>query len=134
MTADPRFSTPFRKPINYSAWYWIVAGSTTQVYFSAAVAYVAVSDATYVAWLAVPGNIPAQIAVEQDLWDLLYSRGIALPAGAVASDAEKTRLLNGANLITLKILFNHENRIRTLNSQANLTFVQFLAIIKNTML
>lgn len=118
-----------RISFNPSNWYWIVAASTTQVYSSAAVAYVPVAEATYVAWLAA-GNVPTKIAVEQDLWDVLYSNGIALPNGATPSDAEKTILVNKMDTIAFRIMFNHENRIRTLASQPQVTAAQFIAAIK----
>ena len=38
-----------------SNWYWIVNGSTTQVYSSKAGDYVPVANATYVAWRAAGG-------------------------------------------------------------------------------
>ena len=41
-------------------WYWVVDGSTTQVWSSASFGYVAVSDSTYQAWLAA-GNAPTKI-------------------------------------------------------------------------
>jgi hypothetical protein len=117
-------------PFNPSAWYWIVAGSITQVYSSAAVAYVPVSDANYQAWVA-RGYAPTRIATEQDLWDVLIARGIAGPAGAAASDALKTQQVNGLDTVTLKILFNHENRIRALEGKQAITAAQFANAIKS---
>lgn len=37
---------------NINNWYWLVAGNTTQAYSSASASYVALTDATYLAWLA----------------------------------------------------------------------------------
>ena len=51
---------------NASNHYWIVGGSTTQVYSSASASYVAVADATYVAWLAA-GNLPTKISANDML-------------------------------------------------------------------
>jgi hypothetical protein len=46
-------------------------------------------------------------------------------------DAEKDGLVDDAAVSVIgKILFNHENRIRTLNSQAPVTAAQFKAAIK----
>jgi len=42
---------------NPSNWYWAVGGSASQVWASAAAAYVPTCDATYAAWLAA-GNAP----------------------------------------------------------------------------
>lgn len=53
-----------------ASWYWIVAGSTSQVYSSAAVAYIPVTDATYQAWLTA-GNFPTKIATAEELYEVL---------------------------------------------------------------
>lgn len=117
---------------NPSNWYWVVAGSTSQVYSSAAVAYVAPTDPIYLAWLA-KGNKPTRIAVEQDLFDLLFAAGVAIPASATASDSQKVAILNSVDRTLFKILFNHENRIRTLAGQAQITKAQFIAAVKSLM-
>src|ERR1041384_7196455 len=80
------------KVINYNPanWYWIVAGSTTQVYSSAAGAYVPVSNATYLSWKAA-GNTPTNIASEQDLIDVLVLAGLPAPSGTVPSDSVKNK-------------------------------------------
>ena len=61
---------------NYSPsnWYWIVGGSTTQVYSSAAAAYVPITDATYETWLAA-GNSPTKIDNETDLGGVFAAAG-----------------------------------------------------------
>lgn len=56
-------------------WYWIVGGSTTQVYSSLRNVYVPTSDADYQAWLAVNSGAP-NIASEADIW---YYVGDLLP-------------------------------------------------------
>lgn len=53
--------------------YWVVAGSTTQVYSSATNTYVPVTDATLSQWKAA-GNVPILIASEADLWTVLAQR------------------------------------------------------------
>jgi hypothetical protein len=85
------------KPANYnvSAWYWIVAGSTTQVWSSAAVAYVSVTDTTYLAWLAA-GYIPSHIGSEANLKRILTDAG--LPLGSLASPAQQATALLAAGL------------------------------------
>ncbi len=45
-------------------------------------------------------------------------------------DAEKQLVVDGMQKVILEILFNHENRIRTLNSQAAVTVAQFKNAIK----
>lgn len=52
---------------NPANWYWIVSGSTTQVYSSARNIYVGLTDPAYTAWLAA-GNSPSSIAQEADIW------------------------------------------------------------------
>ena len=47
--------------------YWIVAASTTQVYSSAAAAYVNIDDATYESWLAA-GGTPTKITANDMLF------------------------------------------------------------------
>jgi hypothetical protein len=68
---------------NPENWYWIVGGSTTQVYSSAAVAYVPVDNSTYQSWLA-GGNHPTRVATEQELFDVLYAVDLTTPAGGTA--------------------------------------------------
>jgi hypothetical protein len=58
-------------------WYWVLNGSTTQVYSSAGNTYVPVTDPTYSAWLAV-GNKPTNIASEALLWGVVSQ---AVPNG-----------------------------------------------------
>ena len=69
-------------------WYWVVNASTTQVYSSAAAAYVAVSDATYTAWLAA-GNQPTPIASEVLLAAVFAAQYPAgWPSAAVRAQAQ----------------------------------------------
>lgn len=56
---------------NVFNWYWIVDGSDTQVYSSAAGAKVSVTDSAYVAWLEA-GGVPTQI-VGNDLLKMQIS-------------------------------------------------------------
>ena len=74
---------------NVQNWYWVVGGSTTQVYSSAAVAYVPVSNSTYEAWLSA-GNLPTKIDTEDNLggvFELQYPAGWykKIPAMAAAA-------------------------------------------------
>ena len=64
-------------PYNPANWYWVVGGSTTQVYSSAEATYVAVTDTTYQAWLA-EGNAPTQIDTDAHLQVVLYRADIAI--------------------------------------------------------
>jgi hypothetical protein len=51
----------------YKDWYWIVGGSTTQVYSSLRNAYVPITDAAYVSWLGINKGAP-NILSENDIW------------------------------------------------------------------
>ena len=117
-------------PYNVAKWFWVVAGSTTQVYSSAAVDYVDTSNAAYQAWLS-RGNEPTAIATEQNLMDVLALANVPLPAGKSASDAVKQRFADNVNAVLLRILFNHENRIRSLQGQGQITLAQFKTAIRN---
>lgn len=57
-------------PYTVENWYWVVAGSVTHVYSSAAEDYVLVSDSTYLAWLAAGGE-PTPISTEALLYEVL---------------------------------------------------------------
>jgi hypothetical protein len=52
-------------------WYWVVGGSTSQVYASARAAYVDVTDTTYEAWLSA-GGFPTKIDTDSDLKLVLF--------------------------------------------------------------
>jgi hypothetical protein len=60
---------------NPANWYWIVNGSTTQVYSSASNTYVPPTDATYESWL-VQGNRPSRIVSEVELWGVVSTYGL----------------------------------------------------------
>lgn len=83
---------------NVKNWYWIVAGSTTEVYSSAAAEYVSVTDATYEAWLAA-GNIPTKIDSEESLQGVFSAQ---YPAGwpALAIQENAQTALNQGVIIT----------------------------------
>jgi hypothetical protein len=58
---------------NPANWYWIVAGSASQVWSSASCSYVPITDAAYTAWLAA-GMQPTMIASAGELHDVLMSQ------------------------------------------------------------
>lgn len=120
------------KPFNPRDWYWIVAGSTTQVYSSKAGNYVPVADPTYQAWLAA-GNTPSRIDTEANLGDVLSAYSLRPTPAAVLdgyTDSQATRLTIET---VAKVLFNHENRIRTLAGQPTVTAAQFKSFLKGLM-
>jgi len=117
-------------------WYWIVAGSATQVFSSKAKAYVPVANATYVAWLA-KGNMPTTIATEVALFKVLAEQAPeCLPDNAAGIEARRSNLIG--KLTTEKVgkvlataLFYHENRIRALEKKPAITKAQFIAALKD---
>lgn len=122
-----------------SNWYWIVAGSTTQVYSSKVGNYVPTTDATYQAWLAA-GSAPTKIATEASLGAVLAPSGPRPAASGVLDgykDAQSATIIAQA---IFKVLFNHENRLRAceralaLNGMpADLTAAQAKAAVKSLM-
>jgi hypothetical protein len=71
--------------MNYNplGWYWVVAGSTTQVFSSASGTYVSTSDSNYQSWLAA-GNFPTKIDTEANMIAVLATQA---PAAVVQSKA-----------------------------------------------
>jgi hypothetical protein len=118
--------------LNYSPnnHYWIVAGSPTQVYSSAGVGYVPVSDATYQSWLA-SGNTPTKIATEADLWDVLADADVPLPSGATSSDVQKDTEFSNIPTVLQKWAFAVDNRVRVLEGQPTRTAAQFRNYVKS---
>jgi hypothetical protein len=117
-------------------WYWIVAGSTTQVYSSASGTYVPVNDPTYLAWLNPEiGNVPRAIASEAALGQELALFSLRPQASAANvldayADSHATRLTAE---VAAKLFFNIVNEIRVLKGQSTLTAQQFKAYVKGLM-
>lgn len=116
-------------------WYWIVAGSTTQVFSSKAKAYVPVANATYQAWLD-SGYKPTNIASEALLWDVLAEQAPeCLPSTPTGADARQRRLIGRLDVeevgkVLATALFQHENRIRALEGKAPIPKAQFINALK----
>jgi len=120
-------------------WYWTVATNPTQVFSSVSGNYVPITDPTFVAWHA-DGTIPTAIDTEANLGAVLASAQLR-PVATNVLDGYTTSL--AASIIThavFKILFNHENRLRTIERQLvlngsppNLTAAQALAAVKALM-
>lgn len=108
-------------------WYWIVGGSSTQVYSSAAGDYAATTDSTYQAWLG-QGNKPTNIDTETNLGAVLapYHQR---PINANVLAAYQLAAASAVDIVLGKVLFNHENRIRTLAGQQQVTAQQFVTAV-----
>jgi hypothetical protein len=51
--------------------------------------------------------------------------------GAQLDDAQAAKAINNIDALHLKIAFNHENRVRALESKAPITLAQFKTAIRN---
>lgn len=122
-----------------AAWYWMVGGSTTQVYSSSTSDYVALGSSVYQQWIAA-GNRATVISDEISLGQVLAQYSLR-PAPAAVLDGYTSALASGIVVQAyFKVLFNHENRLRAceralgLNgSPPNLTLQQALAAVKALM-
>ncbi len=115
-------------PLNPSNWYWIVAGSVTQVYSSAAGDYVPVSNPSYLAWLAA-GKIPTKIDSEVNLGAVLAQYGLSSSAVNV-SDALKGSTFDNIPRAVQVWAFAVDNRVRVLEGQPTRTPAQFKTYVK----
>lgn len=111
-------------------WYWIVGGSSSQVYSSAVNNFVPVSDAAYSAWLAV-GNTPTKIDTIQNLADVLDAAGKSLPPSTQISDAQRQKLFDAVPRAVQLWAFDIDNRVRALEGQPARTPNQFRSYVKN---
>lgn len=68
-------------------WYWLVGDHPAGVYSSADGGYVALSQPTYLAWLAA-GNQPTHLDLEVNLWQVLYQQ---YPQGLPAAQLQQFR-------------------------------------------
>ena len=73
-----------------------------------------------------PVRLPDDIQVDQvvQVW------AAAVAKTAQELDADKDRVLDRYDILTFKVLFNHENRIRALEGQSARTAAQFRAALK----
>lgn len=120
------------KDYNPSDWYWVVAGSTTQVYSSVVGNYVPVTDPAFVAW-KTDGTSPTNIASEADLGEVLasvHARPVAANVLDIYQDTQARRLTLE---VVAKVLFNLVNEIRVLKGQQQITAQQFRTYLKGLM-
>lgn len=115
-------------------WYWFVGGDLTQVYSSAAAAYVPSRDPTFVAWVNA-GYTATRIDSEQELWDYLNGRVLnGTPPTATSTDAAKdARIADQLSEVIYQIAFSHENRIRVLEGLTTITQDAFYSRVKGLM-
>lgn len=105
-------------------WYWYVGGDQTQAYSSVSGVFVPSTDATFQAWLAA-GNLPTNIDTIVNLATVLANANAPRPTDATILAAWQTASISALDMVQFKALFNHENRIRTLENKATITAQQF---------
>lgn len=120
------------KPYNPENWYWIVGGSATQVYSSAAGNYVPVADPTYVAWKE-DGTVPTPILNEAELGEVLAPYNIRPVAAQVLDAYQDTQSRKLTLDVVAKVLFNLVNEVRVLKGQSQINATQFRAYLKGLM-
>lgn len=98
-------------------WFWIVGGDEARFYSSAERGYVQ--------------NLPqgagvTRIASEDELWDVLtdvFPEGIPVNNGP--ANRRRDRLISKVDQVVLRVMFNHENRLRNLESRPQINMQQF---------
>lgn len=117
-------------PFNIRNWYWIVGGDNSQAFSSAVKAFVPAANATYRAWLT-SGGFPTRISTLNDLLDVLVAQVPDLvPADAPSQSRLKDAQASALDKTMLRIIFNHENRIRALEAKAPLSQAQFITAVR----
>lgn len=112
-------------------WYWIIGGSTTQVYSSSRKAFVPQNDEIYLAWVARGNRAQAAIQTNAELWDLLATAcPDGLPADAGAQDVKNETQYNQIPVIVRKIIYDFDKRVRALEGQPERTANQFKQYVK----
>lgn len=110
-------------------WYWYVGGDTTRAFSSAIGDYVPSSDATFQAWLS-DGSSPTRIISESGLGEVLANASVR-PVNTGILDNYRTSQASKLTMeLVAKVLFNHENRIRVLESKPTITAAQFANALK----
>lgn len=117
---------------NPASWYWVVNGSTSQVYSSAAGDYVPIANTAYVAWLSA-GNIPSRIGSEAELGEVLAPYQLRPSAANVLDGYQDAHSRKLTLEIVAKVLFNLVNEVRVLKGQGQITAQQFRAYVKGLM-
>lgn len=120
---------------NVKDWYWIVGGSTTQVFSTFAKAYVPVSNARFVAWVT-DRHRPTKIPTEAELFAVLAEQAPeCLPDNAAGIRARQDNLIGKlttekVGIVLATVLFNHEKRLLVLEKKPTVTKAQFIAALK----
>jgi hypothetical protein len=113
-------------------WYWIVNGSTTQVYSSKVGDYVPVDNAEYVAWLA-GDRTPTNIDTEASLGEVLSVHSLRPTPASVLDGYTEAHATKLTMEVVAKVLFNLVNEVRVLKGQSTINAAQFKAYLKGLM-
>lgn len=113
-------------------WYWIVGGSTTQAYSSAAGDYVPVADTAFVEWKS-DGTLPVQIDTEESLGHVLAQHLMRPVAAGVLDGYRDAHAGQIIIKVPFKLLFQMNNDIRVLKGQQPLTANQARNYVKGLM-
>ena len=119
-------------PYTPADWYWVVNGSTTQVYSSKTGDYLPLTAPVYVGWQQA-GGVPTRIASEAELGDVLAPYAIR-PVAANVLDSYKDAHSKKLTIeVVAKVLFNLVNEVRALKGQPAINAAQFRAYVKGLM-
>lgn len=109
-------------------WYWFVGGDETKAFSSASGDYVPADDPAFLAW-RVDGN-PTRIDTEDNLADVLASASVRPTRANILDKYKNTQASRLTMELVAKVLFNHENRLRALESKPSVTAGQFAGALK----
>lgn len=119
-----------RKPYDPKNWYWMVADDDTKAFSSAVGDYVLANNAEFLAW-QFDGTRPTRIANEAELGAVLAQYSIRPAAANVLAGYLESQATKIAVHVVATVLFNHENRIRALAGQQQISAAQFKNAIKS---
>jgi len=123
-------------PISFDVrnWYWYVSGDQTRGYSSAVKDYVPNNDVTFRAW-RLAGNTPTSIASEHELGEVLANVGdmslqpASTAAGVLDGYSDTVAARTTATYVN-RLLFEYENRLRSLEGQPPMSATDFRLKIK----
>ncbi len=116
-------------------WYWKVGNSAdpvNTVYGSKLGDFVAITDLAYATWLANPNRKTSDIATGAALGEKLAQYRVP-PAATTTQDirdAYNDGVVDRMGPTLFKVLFNYQNRLRTLEGQSQMTPAQFKAVLR----
>lgn len=104
--------------------YWQIASDATQVYSSKRGLFVPADDETYQAWLA-NGGLKTTIASVAELGEVLAPYALRPTDPDVLEAYKDSQAVKLTIEVVAKVIFNHENRMRSLEGKGAITANQF---------